>query len=77
MVVLLILGGVGCGSGGDGGSNLLGWVVGGGGGGGLYVVVRLSIGWFGLGLCPTRTDLTSLGDRSEDPSLNKMVIGSV
>ena len=41
------------------------------------MVVRLSIGWFGLGLCPTRTDLTSLGDRSEDPSLNKKVIGSV
>ena len=35
MVVLLILDGIGCGSGGDGSSNLLGWVVGGGGGGGL------------------------------------------
>ena len=41
------------------------------------MVVRLSIGWFGLGLCPTRTDLTSLGDRLEDPSLTKMVIGLV
>ena len=41
------------------------------------MVVRLPIGWFRLGLCPTRTDLTSLGDRSKDPPSTKMVIGLI